>query len=207
MTVEDKQTHVDDALARLPNQFINSTNLRNLISLNAGRFQGINDMLIKLLDERAISTSAGKQLDAVATILNLYREIGETDASFRSRIYAETSVLAKSGEVEHIIEIYTYLTEATSVFYDEIYPAGFQITAHVAVDAEDAETDAEIIEAMENVKAGGVDMILTISTEADYFMLDSSVNADASGNGTIDASHGLGSSSDVDGGQLSRTLK
>lgn len=206
MTIQDKQTHVEDALNRLPNQFIGSENLRNLISISAGRFQGINDQLIKLLDKRAISTSSGKQLDNIATILDLARDAGETDTAFRARVIAETSALARSGEVGHIIDIYTLLTTATSIFYDEIYPAGFQVTAHVAIDAEDDEEDAEIKLAMENVRAGGVDMILIKSTETEFFMLDSSANVDASGNGTSSAEHGFGWSTEVDGGQLARSI-
>ncbi len=206
MTAQDKQDHEEKALARLPNQFIDSTNLRNLISANAGRFQGLNDELIKLLDFRAVSTSTGKQLDNIATILDMERSSGESDISFRSRLISETAVLSKSGEVEHIIEVYTLLTEAATIFYSEIYPAGFQITAHVASDAEDPDVDAAIISAMANVRSGGIDMVLVLSTETDYFMFDSSVNVDGSGNGTSSAEHGFGSSADVDGGQLSRVL-
>ena len=207
MTVQDKQTHVADAVARLPNQFVDSDNLINLISTNAGRFQDLNDELIKLLDQRAISTSTGKQLDNLATILDLTREVGESDVSFRARFLAETTILARSGEIANVMDLYLLLTSATEIVYDEIYPAGFQIVAHVASDAEDAEEDTAVIDAMNDVKAGGVDMVLIISTEIEYFMLDSSANVDGSGNGTSSAEHGFGWSTEVDGGQLSRSLK
>jgi len=385
MTIQDKQNHTENALARLPDQFIDSTNLRNIISIGSDRFQGLNDDLIKILDGTSLSTSSGKQLDNIATILNLIRISGESDADFRARILTETGSLARSGEVEHVIETYILLSSATKAFYAETYPAGFQITAHktelenllkyseqfgdaiwvksnitvsddvidspcgsgtgdkivediinglhyfgqsvslidntvytVSIYAKAGERDKllvqhtdkagvnirvdfdltagqityegalvvdsfiELIEddwyrcsvsydsrsggsstsitwfielygsylgdgvsglyvcgaqitktdyltdyikatsapvlfdnsldetitsAMNSTKAGGVSIILVISPETDYFMFDSSANVDGSGNGTSSAEHGFGSSSDVDGGQLSRVLK
>lgn len=206
MAVEDKQDYTEAALARLPDQFVNSTNLINLVSISSDRFQGLNDEAIKILDGRSLSLSSGKQLNNIATILNLTRISGESDEDFRARILSETSALARSGEPSHVIDIYLLLTDATSVFYAETYPAGFQLTAHVAEDAEDDATDASTLESMRKVKGGGIGMVLVISTETDYFMLDSSVNVDGSGNGTSSADHGLGSSTDVDGGQISRLL-
>lgn len=358
MTIKDIQTHTQDAVSRLPDQFVNSSNLISLVSLNADRIQGLNDEAIKMLDGMSLSTASGKQLDGTATILNLTRIIGESDADFRARILSETSVLAKSGEPGHVIDVYLLLTEASSIFFSENYPAGIELAAHkdeahnfllwseefdnalwvkgtgVTVSPEaatapdgsetadvmaydgshaanffrlyqefigfdagnynnsiwlrsdtpitlrivsgspttlidvnvtetwqrfDADTsyttgffsfalysalgdnspftvevwgaqnskvshvldyikttdqqilidtsgDEAVINSMANVKAGGIDMILLISPETDFFFFDSEANVDASGNGTIDASGGFGSSLDVDGGQLSRVL-
>lgn len=206
MTIKDIQSHTSDAVARLPDQFIDSPNLINLVSLNGDRMQGINDEAIKMLDGMSLSTASGKQLDNLATILNLTRIVGESDADFRARILSETAVLAKSGEPSHVIDVYLLLTEASSVFFNENYPAGIQLAAHVAADAEDADVDASVINSMNNVKAGGIDMILVISPETDFFFFDSEANVDASGNGTSDASGGFGSALDVDGGKLSRVL-
>ena len=206
MTIKDIQSHVSDAVARLPDQFIDSSNLINLVSLGAERMQGINDEAIKILDGMSLSTAIGKQLDNLATILNLIRIVGESDDDFRARIFSETSVLAKSGEPSHVIDVYLLLTEASIVFFNENYPAGIGLAAHVASDAEDSSIDSSIINSMNNVKAGGIDMILVISPETDFFLFDSEANVDASGNGASDASGGFGSSLDIDGGQLSRVL-
>lgn len=206
MAIEDKQDHTEAALSRLPDQFVNSTNLINLVSISSDRFQGLNDEAIKILEGRSLSLATGKQLDNIAAILNLTRISGESDKDFRQRILSETSALARSGEPSHVIDIYLLLTGASRVFYAETYPAGFQLTARMAIDIEDAEADASILESMRKVKAGGVGMVLVISTETDYFMLDSSANVDGSDNGPISAEHGLGSSTDVGGGQISRVL-
>ena len=206
MTIKDNQDHVESALGRMPGQFIDSTNFRNIVSISAGRVQGLNDEAIKILDGRSLTLSSGKQLDNLATILNVTRIPGELDGPFRDRILSETSALAKSGEPGHVIDVYLLLTGAASIFYSEIYPAGFQMAAHVATDPEDADVDASILESLGKTKAGGVDMILVISPETDYLMLDSSDNVDGSDNGPISAEHGLGSSIDVEGGQVSRVL-
>jgi len=206
MTIKDNQDYTEKAIARLPNQFIDSSNLISLVTLNSDRMQGINDEAIKMLDGMSLSTASGKQLDNTATILNLVRISGESDDDFRARIFAETSVLARSGEPGHVIDVYLLLTEASSIFFNENYPAGIQLAAHILSDAQDADTDNAIINSMQNVKAGGIDMILIISPEEDFFFFDSSENVDASDNGTIDASGGFGSTLDADGGALSRAL-
>jgi len=206
MTIKDNQDYTEKAIARLPNQFVDSSNLISLVTLSSDRMQGINDEAIKMLDGMSLSTASGKQLDNTATILNLVRISGESDDDFRARIFAETSVLARSGEPGHVIDVYLLLTEASSIFFNENYPAGIQLAAHVLSDAQDADTDNAIINSMQNVKAGGIDMILIISPEEDFFFFDSSENVDASDNGTIDASGGFGSTLDADGGSLSRAL-
>ena len=206
MTIKDNQSHTEEAVARLPDQFVDSSNLISLVSLSSDRMQGINDEAIKMLDGMSLSTASGKQLDNLATILNLVRISGESDSDFRARILSETSLLSRSGEPSHVIDVYLLLTEATSVFFGENYPAGIELAAHVAVDAEDADVDSAIIDSMNNVKAGGIDMILLISPETDFFFFDSEANVDASGNGTSDASGGFGSTLDTEGGQLSRVL-
>lgn len=206
MTIKDNQDYTEKALARLPNQFIDSSNLINLVSIQSDRMQWLNDELIKMLDGMSLSTASGKQLDNLATILNLVRITGESDSDFKSRITSETAVLAKSGEVSHVIDVYLLLTEASLVFFIENYPAGIQLTAHIATDAEDSDVDSAIINSMNNVKAGGVDMILVISPETDYMTFDSADFVDSNGNGEINASEGFGSSTDVEGGQLSRVL-
>ena len=58
MTVQDKQDHTEKALSRLPNQFIDSENLRNIVSISSDRFQGINDELIKMLNNMSLLSSA-----------------------------------------------------------------------------------------------------------------------------------------------------
>jgi len=206
MTIKDNQDYTEKALARLPNQFIDSQNLISLVSLSSDRMQGINDEAIKMLDGMSLSTASGKQLDNLATILNLTRISGESDSDFRARILSETTLLSRSGEPSHIIDVYLLLTDATSVFFSENYPAEIQVTAHVAVDAEDADVDAAIIDSMNNVKGGGIGIILVLSPETDFFFFDSEANVDASGNGTSDSTGGFGSTLDVDGGQLSRVL-
>lgn len=206
MAIKDSQNHVESALGRMPGQFIDSSNFRNIVTIGADRVQGLNDEAIKILDGRSLTLSSGKQLDNLATILNVTRSPGEPDSDFRVRVLSETSALARSGEPRHVIDVYLLLTEAISIFYTEIYPAGFQMAAHVAVDPEDPDTDALILESMGKTKAGGVDMILVIAPDTDYFMLDSAANVDGSDNGPISAEYGLGSSTDVDGGQVSRVL-
>jgi len=198
--------HADIALARLPDQFYGATNLRNILSLYAGRYQELETVFNALLDERAISTANGAQLDRIAEILDLSRPLGETDSAFRSRLFAQTSILQQSGEIEVLISVFKGLTGATTVFSADVYPAAVQLVAHVAVDINDPTTDSQIRLAMTSVKAGGIDLILQFAPVADTFYFSSAVDADVNGVGPIDALHGFSNVSQVTGGKLSRSF-
>lgn len=199
--------HKERALARLPQQFNGSANLISLISILGDRAQEIEDLLIELFNDRAFSTAYGKQLDNIGTILNLARILGETDSAYRARLFAETSDLEKSGEIESLIEVFNLLMRLTAgTHVVEMYPAGLQITAHTDADPEDPTIDAQIVSAMDVVKAGGVELILQVASELDAFYFSDVSEADANGNGPTDALHGFGDITLTEGGRLARVI-
>lgn len=192
MSIEKITNHTDQAKGRLPDRFALATQFRNLIDLMGGRTQELENMLFNLFEQRAISTATGKQLDKAGEILNLPRELGESDSAYRSRLYSATGQLEKSGEVESVIDIYDFLISPDMVMYKELYPAGFSLTALTDIDAEDRDEDRYNTEAMKAVKAGGVDMELIISPFTDSFELSDESETDINDDSPIDESHGLG---------------
>lgn len=206
MTIEKITDHAEAAQARLPSQFAGATKLQALIGKIGERAQGIETVLFDLLNNRALSTATGLQLDNLGTILDTARTVGETDDSYRARLFSETSQLEKSGEPEHLIEVFNFLLTPDSMWYEELYPATVQLTAHDDTDPESAVIDADVREAMENAKAGGIEIILQMATSTDYFMLANVSETDINGNGPIDALHGLGDETLTEGGKLARAF-
>lgn len=206
MSIEKITNHPERALDRLPNRFSRSSQFRDLIELIGNRHQEIENTLVDLLELRGLSSANGKQLDNAGQILNVDRDVGENDASYRSRLFSATAQLEKSGEIESVIEVFGFLYSTTSVIYAEIYPAAFSLTAHVATDDEDPELDQYNYTAIQSVRAGGVDFHVTLSPQTDYLYLSDVSEVDANGDGPIDADHGLGDESLLEGGMLSRAL-
>jgi len=198
--------HATRAKDRLPDQFNGATNLLALIDIIGARYQSVEDVVYDLYENRTITNSNGKQLDNAATILNVVREAGESDNAFRARIFAATSQLEKSGEPESVIELYKFLLNPALVRYQEIYPAGFQLTAHIDTDPNDPATDANNRAAMEVVKAGGIRMHLYVARENDDLYFSDASEVDGSNNGPTDILHGLGDEALTDGGKLARAF-
>lgn len=206
MSIEKITNHAERALDRLPNRFSRASQFRDLIELIGNRHQEIEDTLVDLLELRSLSGASGKQLDNAGQILNVDRDVGEGDASYRSRLFSATAQLEKSGEIESVIEVFGFLYSPTAIIYSEIYPAAFSLTAHVVDDDEDPELDQYNYTAIQSVRAGGVDFHITLSPETDYLYLSDVSEVDANGDGPINAEHGLGDESLSEGGQLSRNL-
>jgi len=206
MSIEKITDHASLALDRLPNRFALATQFRNLIELIGDRHQVIEDTLVDLLELRSLSSATGKQLDNAGQILNVDREIGETDSAYRSRLFSATAQLEKSGEVESILDVFEFLYAPEAIIYEEIYPAAFVLTAHLLDDDQSSATDQYNHAAIQSIKAGGIDFYIAISPATDYLYLSDVSEVDINGDGPIDANHGLGDESLNEGGGLSRVL-
>lgn len=201
--------HAAQAQARLPSRYNKAAQFQALINLIAGRYQDLENVTFDLYLNRSLANAAGTQLDNLGTILNLSRKIGETDASYRARLYSETSELEKSGELESVITIFNFLMGVpitTATFVQETYPAGLTLVAHNDADPQDAITDANNRTAMNVVKAGGIELILEVATESDYFYFSDISEVDANNNGPTDALHGFGDATLTEGGTLARAF-
>jgi hypothetical protein len=213
MTIDEITDHADQIKARYPSQFDENAienknvNLAKLIDIIGGRVQELETQFFKLLDERHLSVAVGVQLDGIGQILNLARDVGEVDESYRARLVGRTGELAKSGEIESLISTFMTLTQAAFAFTDEFYPAGFTMVAHLDADAEDSTIDQAIVDQMNLVKAGGVKLILEFAEETEYFELSRSSETDANNNGPDSSDHGLGHQTLTEGGGLARVIR
>lgn len=127
------KNHFERAISLLVAQFQEKlpdgslTNFQTLIKILIKPAQDLEDVKWQLKTERWLQTSVGKQLDLLAELFNLSRNIGETDEDFRERIIFQIFILKSSGTPEEIIKALIFFTDASYVIFKDIFPAYFEL--------------------------------------------------------------------------------
>lgn len=206
MTIEQITDHAEKAKERLPRFLDGAVNFNALVDIIGGRTQDLETQLFNLLDKRNLTDAAGVQLDGLGQILNLEREIGQSDESYRQALIGATGQLALSGQIESLINVFNALTGAVSSDVVEFYPASVLLTAFYDGDVVDPVVDQSIIEAMNKVKAAGVNLDLRFAEEISFFRLSDAADADVNGDSPLDPLHGFGDEVLTEGGGLSRLI-
>lgn len=214
MAREPITDHSDQAIARLPGFEQDGSNWGKLVRSLVDSIQRIEDTLTDFLDERAISTAVGLQLDGIGTILDLDRAAGESDNSYRIRLQGQASQLAQSGEIESIIAAWQLIWGSTLTILKEYQPATVEVTAVLPSYVPDAETEAAALASINAVVAAGVGTIAQV-VEDPYFLWGDLADVDGSGD-LPTSTIGFGDDADADGngdiaagdggGNLARTL-
>lgn len=115
-------THVADALNRRLQEYKESNNLEQLISIFAQRSQDVEDVIKDLDTMRWLLTASGEQLDGLGRILNVSRA-GYSDLQYVPRIQAAVIRYRSSGRWEQLLQALLLLTQAESVQMGESFPA------------------------------------------------------------------------------------
>jgi hypothetical protein len=201
----DTVDHLARLRARLPSFMAGGSNFDTLLSILAARFQDIESTLGDLFALRSINTASGAQLDGIGQIVNLPRTFGQSDSDYRLSLAASLLSLSKSGTPEEVIFAYLSITGAPTVTLTEIYPATFQLSGIPTVDTTDASVAAAITSTIRQIKAAGVNMIVTA---IGGFDLSDISQVDGINNGPSDADHGFGSTigGETLGGSLSTVI-
>jgi hypothetical protein len=151
--------HVQRAISLLAAQFQetkrddSATNFQKLITALVGEAQGIEDVNWQLYTERWLNSAEGVQLDGIGQILGLPRNPGESDADYRERLRFQAFINASNGTPEEIIKVLYTLTNATYVWYHELYPAAFQLYTDGLTFPD---PPCEVVEAIHQVSPAGV---------------------------------------------------
>lgn len=189
--------HSDQAILRLSSFEVEGPNWNKLIRALTGSVQNLETALTQLLDERAISTGVGVQLDGIGTILDVTRITGQSDSDYAAALIGKAAALsAASGTAEQLIQTYLLLLAANTIVSMDLQPATFEMTA-VGTEDDGNPTDAVVVAAMREAKAAGVQLILQICIEPCFLW---GAEADADANGDIPANTtGFGDDADADG--------
>ena len=202
-------THSTDALARIAEQYKDSTRLRGLISSIADQVQDIDDAIWELATERYLYSDAeigdttvnyvaeGDQLDVLGRILNLTRQ-NMTDAQYRLALKGQVKMLKSSGTVEELIAIFAAARPDATITVANSYPAGFTLT--LTDDVIETALSNILVKFVHNGRAAGVYGILEWQETADAGCL---ILSDAASYPETSTTTGLGDVSDpLTGGAL-----
>lgn len=121
-------THVADALDRLLQQYRDLPRVTALITAFVDEVQDLENALADVYDGRWIDLAVGDVLDDVGTIVNQPR-LGFDDDRYRSLIRAKIGQNVSQGDPERVIQVAKLLIGASLVHLQELYPAGYSISA------------------------------------------------------------------------------
>lgn len=157
--MQDIENYFQRAVSLLASQFQirngdgSLTNLQKVIHALSGQAQVLNEQELLLATQRYLNTAFGAQLNGLGQILGLARSSGQRDQSYREDLQFQIFVNQSNGTPEELIAILKYLTDATKIWYDEIYPAAYQLTTNGLTFPENP---SDLVLAMQNVSPAGI---------------------------------------------------
>lgn len=163
----DIPNYFERAVALLASQFQLTnpngalTNLQKLLAGILTEAQQLNTQEQALQTQRYLNTAVGAQLDGLGQILGLARVPGQTDASYREDLQFQIFFNQSNGTPEEMITIIAFLTDASRVFYSEIYPAAYQLTTNGLTFPINP---SDLFNLMQNVSPAGVAFVALIAT-------------------------------------------
>jgi len=170
----DIPNYFERAIALLASQFQirnpdgSPTNLQKVVKALCMEAQVLNEQQQLLITMRYLNTAEGVQLDGLGQILGLPRVPGQTDQSYREDLQFQIFVNQSNGTPEEVIFILKYLTEASKVWYDELYPAAYEMATNglVGLDAVrfPGTNPSDLVDAIQNVSPAGVSFAALIAT-------------------------------------------
>lgn len=147
----------ETALARLWKQLADTETWPALFAGVFGTlFRDVEDTMVGVLDQRALASAGGQNLDAIGEIVGRARGGQTSDADYRAAIKAEAASLVVSGTMNEILELAVSLQPASEVKIRELFPAAFMLQV-TDLTAARAQLLAEILD---DVPAAGVGALL-----------------------------------------------
>ena len=163
----DIPNYFQRAIALLASQFQSAnpdgslTNFQNLIYAIETLFQELNTQEINLQTLRFLPTAQGVQLDGLGQIIGLARIDGQTDASYREALGFQIYINLSVGYPEQVITILKNLTQATKVWYNEQYPAAYEMATNGLIFPT---TPSDLVTVIQQSSPAGVEFIGVTAT-------------------------------------------
>lgn len=144
--------HVQQALARLLQQYANSPNIQNLITALVNPIQDIESELTDMNNLRYLPEATGAQLDIIGSIVGIARISGQSDASYLNSIYGQITINTSQGQPEQVIQAFSIFTGADMIILYEALAAVMIETTWVP--GSQTEVDTLITNMMQVTSAG-----------------------------------------------------
>jgi hypothetical protein len=140
-----------------------SPNFTALYKILVDQVQELHEAQKKVYSTVNIFEAEGTQLDNVfGNLLNVKREIGESDDDYRSRLLAETAKLSQSGQIVVMKNLFRDLVTGSTVSLFEQQSASFSMQAETEKTFTTAQLE-RIRATLANAKQAGNNMILSIN--------------------------------------------
>lgn len=166
-------TRIDDYTARmralLIEQYRNSTNFQNKLSITASEIQEVEDVLFQIRDLTSVDTATGATLDLVGENFGEPRN-GLSDDEYRLKIYTRIAINNGGCDPEFIITTVRRLLDPVSILYAPLYPANFSL------EIRKDDIDPTVIPLIRSLAPAGVGDVVIIQTpEAELFRFGASI--------------------------------
>jgi len=180
--------HVERALNRVLTQYREKERQNAFIQAFAEEMQNIEDVLIGLIDGRALDTAVGEQLDGLGEIVGQDRGVFGDDF-YRILIFVKIGQNTSQGGPEKIINIFKLLTEADLVHYINLNTGSIMLGTDVDISEDNIDF---IYRNMELVAAGGVRIDHIVCFDPDEPFAFSGPNTTSPGEGFSDITGSTG---------------
>jgi len=176
--------YYDRVVALLASQFQSNpesgrTNFQKMLFAFCTMAQSLQTQETNLQTLRYLNTAEGVQLDGLGQILGLSRIPGQSDASYREDLLFQIFVNSSSATPEDMIYILSYLTNASKVWYREIYPASYVMATNGLEFPVAPENPSDYVKLIQSVSPAGVEfsaIIATYNTNPFSFSSDPIIN-------------------------------
>jgi len=148
------------AVALLIQQFKSKVDIEAMVSVYADEMQEVQTTLFDMLEERALDTAVGVQLDIIGKLVKLDR-LARTDAEYRKALRVEIAVIHSRSLDSDLFGIIFLLTGATVMQLYELPPAGISFY----VDTVGTATAAQIESALDRAAGAAIKLEAFTTTE------------------------------------------
>lgn len=160
-----------------------------LLTTYLNSVQQIEDVYDQLLNERGLDTAIGAQLDVLGLIVGELRN-GRLDEPYRSAIKLRIAINSSDGTEPVVVSLLKQLSNADTVIFQDIYPAGIKVVLEGTQVVVDDDTIAELKNILAATITAELSIILFV---APPFVFEN----DPSGEGFSDAGVGGGYMADA----------
>ncbi len=197
---DEKLDFTEKAKAREVTRFKSKTNIDKRLEIITEVAQDVEDVLFRLLHERALSTAVGVNLDGLGENFGPQGlRNGRSDAQYRTALQVLPAQLREAGQHEVLISALKNLTGASAIHHAYHYPRALTLLA--VVDSFDDVTNKEDVEAqMQSIRAQGVNLDIALKLSTGSFELSTQPD------GSVPIGTGFSLSTAGEGGTLSLLL-
>jgi hypothetical protein len=181
----------------LPQFLKEDPNIKTILNSFMSEIQEAYDELKNYSDNANLSNAAGFILDQFGSRVDLLREPGQSDAAYRIAISSKIKATSSFGSAPQIIDLFSILTNANSVKYDQVGLRSISVSA--VVDTIESLESEQIKKQMLSIIALGVGVDFSLKLENESFLFG--VNSDA-----VPEGRGFGIVDDTDGGKMDLEL-